>query len=145
MCIGQCGGFFDGEALEAHGVAGLELAKLPAFGFDDDGGADEAAEAGAVGAEQDRHVAGEIQRADGVGVVVQVGRMQAGFTAVLTRPLRLRADEAHAGAVRVVMHLPRREENHLDVFVREKIRRAVRAVEHAERPGVGEFVEAGDW
>ncbi len=66
-----------GHRAEAHPVARLELAHLPALGLDDGGGADEAAQAGAVGAEDDRHVAGEVHRADGVGVVVDVRRVQA--------------------------------------------------------------------
>ena len=68
------------------------------FGRDHRGRADEAAEARAVGAEDDRHVAGEIDRADGVGVVVDVGGMQARLAAVGAGPARLRADQAHAGA-----------------------------------------------
>ena len=55
---------------------------------DDDDGADEAAEARAVGAEDDRHVAGEVDGADGVGVVVDVRRMQAGLAAVACAPTR---------------------------------------------------------
>ena len=62
-------------------------------------------------ARDDRHVAGEIDRADRIGVVVNVRRMQARFTAVAARPLRLRADQAHAGAARVVVHLPARAKN----------------------------------
>ena len=34
------------------------------------------------------------------------------------------------------MNLPRRREEHLDVFLREEIGRAVRAVEHADLPVV---------
>ena len=56
--------------------------------------ADEAAEARAVGAEQDRHVAGEVDGADGVGVVVDVRRVQPGLAAVGPRPVGLRADRA---------------------------------------------------
>ena len=104
---------------------------------DDGRRADEAAEAGTVGAEDDRHVAGEIDRADGVGVVVDVGGMQAGFAAVLARPCGLRADQAHAGAVGVVVHLPGGREERLDVVGGEEIGRAVRAVEDADLPVVG--------
>ena len=53
---------------------------------DDGHRADEAAEARAVRPEDHRHVAGEVDAADGVGVVVDVGRMQAGFAAVAARP-----------------------------------------------------------
>src|SRR5215218_4020519 len=61
---------------EAHGVAGFELAGLPEVGLDDGGRADEAAEAGAVGAEDNGEVAGEVDGADGVGVVVDVGGVE---------------------------------------------------------------------
>ena len=115
---------------------GLQLADLPQLGLDDGRRANEAAEAGAVGAENHRHVAGEIDGADGVGVVVNVGRMQSGFAAVFARPPRLGADQADAGAVGVVVHLPRRREEHFDVGGREEIGRAVRAVEYADLPVV---------
>ena len=65
------------------------------------------------------------------------------FAAVLARPLGLRADEADAGAVGVVVDLPRGGEEHLDVVGREEIGRAVRAVEHADLPVVGVGRAAG--
>ncbi len=83
----QFGCLLDGEAVEADGVARAELADFPELGLDDGGGADEAAEAGAIGAEDDGHVAGEIDGADGVGVVVDVRGVQAGFAAVVAGPL----------------------------------------------------------
>ena len=83
---------------EAHPVLGPQLAELPAVAGGDDRGAHEAAEARTVGPEDDRHVAGEVDRADGVGGVVDVRRMQAGVAAVGARPLRARTDQAHAGA-----------------------------------------------
>ena len=106
---------------------------------DDGRRADEAAEARAVRPEDHRHVAGEIDRADGVGVVVDVGRMQPGLAAIAARPLRLGADQAHAGAAGVVMHLPVGGEERLDVRVGEEIRRAVRAVQHADFPVVSVY------
>ena len=131
------------RALEADQVAGAELADLPQLVVADGGGADEAAEARTVGAEDHRHVAGEIHRADRVRVVVDVGRMQPRFAAVLARPRGLRPDQAHAGAVGIVMHLPRRREEHLDVFGREEIGRAVRPVEHPDLPLVRVFGGTG--
>ena len=92
---------------EADLVAGAELADLPELGVDDGGRTDEAAETGAIGTEDDGHVAGEIDRADGVGVVVNVGGVQAGFAAVFARPFGLGSDQADAGAVGVVVDLPR--------------------------------------
>ena len=89
----------EGEALELDGVAGLELAELPELGLDDGGGADEAAKRRAIRAEQDGHVAGEVDGADGVGVVVDVRGVQAGLAAVGAGPLGLGAGEANASAV----------------------------------------------
>jgi hypothetical protein len=130
LICGPC--FIDGD--EGDFVAGAELAEFPEFGIHDDAGADEAAEAGAVGAEDDRHVAGEIDRADGVGVVVEVGRMETGLAAVATRPFRFRADQADAGAGGVVMHFPCGGEEGGDVFVEEEIGRGVGSVENADLP-----------
>ena len=74
---------------EAHAVAGLAAGRSSrARRCDDRRRADEAAEARAVGAEDDRHVAGEVDGADGVGVVVDVGRVQAGLAAVACAPTR---------------------------------------------------------
>ena len=85
------------------------------------GRADEAAQAGAVRTEDHRHVAGEVYRADGVGVVVDVGRMQPGFAAVGAGPVRLGSDQADAGAAGVVVHLPVGGEEGLDVVVGEEV------------------------
>ena len=120
--------------VKADGVAGLELAHLPQLVARDHRRADEAAEARAVGAEDDRHVAGEIDGADGVGVVVEVGGMQARLAAVAARPFRRGADEADAGAGAVEVHLVGGREQRLDVFGGEEVRRAVRAVEDADLP-----------
>ena len=113
---------------EAHAVAGLELPDLPKLRLHDARRAHESAEARAVRPEDDRHVAGEIDGADGVGVVVDVRRMQARLAAVAPRPVRLRTDEPDAGAGGVEMHLPIGGEEHRNVLGREKIRRAVRPV-----------------
>ena len=68
----------------AHLVARGELAQLPPLGRHHGGRAGEAAEAGPVGAEQHRRVAGEVDGAEGVAGVVDVRRVQA-------RPRRRRA------------------------------------------------------
>src|SRR5690606_7882206 len=68
-----------------------------------------------------------------------VRRVKARLTTVLTRPFRLRADEAHARAVAVVVDLPFRLGDRADVIVGEEIRGAVRAIEHAQRPDSAEF------
>ena len=95
-----------GDRAQPDAIAGAQLAELPAVGRGDRRRAHEAAQARAVGAEDDRHVAGEVDRADRVLVVVDVRRVQPGFAAVGSRPLRRGPDQAHAGAVGVVVHLP---------------------------------------
>ena len=79
---------FQRDRAEDYLVAGLQLAKFPEFAARHDRGTDEPAKARTVGSQNDRHVAGEIDRADGVGVVVNVGGMQACLAAVGARPLR---------------------------------------------------------
>ena len=135
---GQLAGVLGGEGAETDFVPGLELAHLPELGLGDGGGADKAAAARAVGAEDDRHIAGEVDRADGVGVVVDVRRMQTGLAAVAPGPLRLRADEADAGAGGVIMDLVGGAEQDGDVIRGEEIGRPVRTVKNAQLPFAGE-------
>ena len=135
---------FVADGVEAHRVTRLQLAQLPPLGGHHHGRAHKATQAGAVGAQDHRHVAGEVDGADGVGVVVDVGRVQARLAAVVPRPLRLGADQSHAGAAGVVMHLPVGGEEAGNVGVGEKIWRAVRAVEHADLPsGLQHWRHAG--
>ena len=125
-----------GTRLEAKSVARAKLPDLPQLVVDDGDRANEAAEARAVGPEDHRHVAGEVDAADGVGVVVDVGRMQSRLAAVVARPRGLRPDQSHAGAAGVVVHFPFGVEERAHVFGREEIRRAMRAVGDADLPGM---------
>jgi hypothetical protein len=67
---------------------------------DNYGGTDESAEAWAIRTKQDRHVAGEVDGSDCIGVVVNIRGMQAGFAAVFrahsglgpTRRIPVRSD-----------------------------------------------------
>ena len=133
----QARGLRVGHQAEADGVARPHLPQLPQLRLRDDGRAHEAAQARAVGAEQDRHVAGEVHRADGVGVVVEVRRVQPGFAPVAPCPRGPRTDQANAGAVGVVVDLPRRREERRDVALGEEVGGAVRTVEDADLPLVG--------
>lgn len=63
-------------------------------------------QAWAVGAEDHRHIAGEIHRANGVRVVMNVRRVQPRFAAAVAYPFRFRANQAHARAAGVKMYLP---------------------------------------
>ncbi len=141
---GSDGSRIGGDDIEGDTVARRELPDLPQIGGDDDERADEAAQRRAIGAEDDRHVAGEIDGADGIGVVVDVRRVQPGLAAVGPRPMRLRADQADAGAVGVVVHLPAGGGEGFDVVGREEIRRAVRAIEHAQSPFLADRRRRGD-
>src|SRR5690242_19679388 len=91
---------------KTYGVARFELSHLPQFSLNNDDRAYKSAQAGAVRSQYYRHVAGKIHTADGVGIVMNIGWMQPGLTAVGAGPPRLRADQAHAAAAGVVMHLP---------------------------------------
>ncbi len=93
-------------AMKLNGIARLELAHLPQLSLHKGDRTDEATQTGTIRTEYDRHVAGEIHRADGIGIVMNVGGMQAGFTPIATRPLRLGTNQAHTGTTGVVMHLP---------------------------------------
>ena len=120
--------------MKAHRVAGLQLAKLPSFGLYDNRGADESSEARAVGTKQDGHIAGEIDRANGISIVVNVGGMQSCLSTIFARPLRFGSDQAHAGAVRLIMYAPIGREQHLNVFSGKKFGSGMRSIKDAHVP-----------
>ncbi len=122
------------QAPEAHPVTGPQLAELPQLVPHDHGRADEAAEARAIRTKDDRHVAGEIDGADGIGVVVDVGGMQPGLATIRPRPARLRPDQPDTGPRRVVVNLVSRAEEIGDVRILEEVRRAMGPVQYADLP-----------
>ena len=122
------------DRMQPHPVTGAQLTELPPVGRRHRRRADEAAETRAVGAEHDRHVAGEVDRADRVHVVVDVRRVEPGLAAVGPRPLRGGPDEADAGAIRVMMHLPFGRVQHRDVVGGEEVGIGVRTGEHVHVP-----------
>ena len=63
--------------------------------------------------------------------------MQSRLAAILAGPFGPRSDQADAGTVGVVVYFPRCGEQRFDIFVREKIRRAVRTVHDTDIPFVG--------
>jgi hypothetical protein len=123
------------DAVKAKFVARTKLADLPQFVVDDGDRANEATEARAIGSQDHRHVAGEVHAADGVGVVVDVGRMQSRLAAVVARPGGLRTDQSNTGAAGVVVHFPFGVEECAHVVGCEEIRGTMRAVGHADFPG----------
>ena len=132
------------DHLEAQGVARRELADLPQVGGDHHKGTDEATQGRAVGSQDDRHVAGEVDRADGVGVVVDVRGMQARLAAIPARPLRPGPHQANPRSVGIVVHLPFDPADHGDVGRREEVRRPVGSGQDADAPGPGEGGRRGD-
>src|SRR3990167_10136250 len=69
---------------------------------------------------------------------MNIGRVHAGLAAIGARPLRLRAYQTNAGTAGVVMYFPLGGEEGVNVLRREKIRRAVRAVNDVQLPFIAD-------
>ncbi len=126
--------FFERHALEAHSITRPQLSHLPQLRTHDRRGTDESAKARPVRTENHRHVSREVDRADCVRVVVDVRRMQSSLAAIGSCPSRLRTNEPHACAARVVMHFPARGEERLDILGREEVGRTMRPIHDAQFP-----------
>ena len=124
---------------ETDPVTGAQLPQLPEVGVDYRGRADKATQRRAIRAEDDRHIAGEVDAAERIGIVVDIGWVHAGLATIGAGPLGFGTDQAYPGAAGVVMHFPRRGEEGLDVAVGEKIGRAVRSVDNTDFPGLGKL------
>ena len=125
---------FHADGVKTDTIARLHLPHFPQLGFGDRHRADKTAKAGAIAGEDHREVTGEVDGPDGVFAVVHVGRVKPRLAAVGPCPARLRAHQAHAEAVGVVMNLPIAGKKCVNRFLGEKVRRAVRPVEHANPP-----------
>ena len=117
-------------------IARTKLSDLPKLGLNDRHRAHESAETRSIHSQDHGHVSRKIHRSDGICVVVNVRGMQSGLAAVLARPFWLRSDQANACARGIVMNFPIGREEDLDVFLREKVRSAMRAVEDADFPAI---------
>src|SRR5258708_29296598 len=62
--------------------------------------------------------------------------MQPGLTAVAARPLRLRADQPHAGAIGIEVHGVVGADERVDVGAGEELRRGVRTFGDRDLPAV---------
>ena len=130
---------------KAHLISSTQLSRLPKLGSDNRRRANEAAERGAVGPENNWHVAGKIHRADSIGIVVQIGRVKTGFATVGTGPFRFRPNEPHSRAVGIVVHLPVCLEKAFNESFGKKVRRSMWAVQHANLPGLGHLRQNKNW
>ena len=106
---------------------------MPEVGFNNGDRTDETAEARPVRPEDHRHIAGKIDRAHRVRIIVNIRRMQSRFAAAVAGPQRLGSNQAHAGAAGVKMNLPVGGEKSRDIRRRKKLRRAVGAINHPQR------------
>ena len=122
-------------AHEPHFVAGLELAELPEIVARHHCRTDETAERRPVRAEQ-IGMSPVKSRADGIGIIVDIGGMQSRLAAIQARPFRFGANQAHAGSGGIVVHFVRGREKRVDVVLPEEIRRAVRPVADRKLPVV---------
>ena len=129
---GKVAGGLEVHGIKANLVTGLELAELPKIRLDHRHRAHKPAQAWPVRPQDHRHVPGEIHRADGIGVVMDIRRMQPCFTAIRACPKRLRPDQPDTGAAGVEMHFPLRGEEGVDVRRQEVFRRAVGAINHPQ-------------
>ena len=131
--LGKLPGGGDIHGNKAHLIPRFQLPHRVQIGLDDGDRADKPAQAWAIRAEDHRHIPGKVHRADSIGIVVDVRRMQSRFAAALAHPLRLRPDQAHPGAAGVEVHFPVGGEEGGHVSRGEILRRAVRAVDHPQR------------
>src|SRR3954464_15319265 len=103
----QIGRFVDGESLEADMVAPRHhLTQLPHRSVGHARRADESAQRRPIDTENDRLVTGDVDRADRVPVVEDVGGMTSRHAAGLARPLPAIGFQAIAHPVRVAVELP---------------------------------------
>ena len=146
---GQCCHGFVQRFAQGHGlilaygnelnfVPGLKLAQLPEIRADDGYRADKTAQTGAIGPQNNRHIAGEVHAAHSVGVVVDIGRVHASLGAIAAGPLRFRANQPYAGAAGVVVDLPVAGKEGVDVLVGKVVRRAVGPIGDVQFPGLAD-------
>ncbi len=132
LCLRQASGGGDVNGHKAHFIARFQLPDRVQVGLNDGDRTDKPPQAWAIRAEDHRHIAGKIHRANGIGVVVNVRRMQPRLATAVAHPLGFRADQTHAGAAGVEMHFPVGSQEGLHIFRGEILRRAVRAVDHPQ-------------
>jgi hypothetical protein len=133
-CRLQRFGLFQREPAKSYRIAGFQLSQFPTLSLHDHGGTNEPTQARTVRTKQNRHIAGEVDGADGIRVVVDIRRMESRFTSILARPLRLGSYEPYAGAVRLIVDLPVSAEKHLDIVGGEELGRCVRAIKDSNLP-----------
>ena len=134
LCLRHGIGHFQGHRYKSNRMTGGELAQFPELGTDHCGRAHKTTQAWTIGSQNHRHVTGEIDRSNGVGVVMDVARVQTRFSAVASCPSWFGANQSNPSAARVVVHLPACCPEHLHVLWGKEVRRTVRALQDSNVP-----------
>ena len=74
--------------MKSHTIPRLKLTDLPQLCSNDTGRTNKPTQARPVRAQYHRHIAGEINCADGVGIIVNIGWVKAGLTPIGPSPVR---------------------------------------------------------
>ena len=80
-------GLLQGDRLKTELIPGAELPQLPAVGLGHRRGANKAPQTGPIGAKDNGHIAGEVDGAEGVSVIVDVRGVKPCVAAVFPHPL----------------------------------------------------------
>src|SRR5438105_8277061 len=91
---------------ESHRIVRPQLPQLPEFGMRYNNRTYKPTQAGPIRSEQNRHVTGEIQCADRICIVVNVGWVQSCLAAVFARPLWPWTNQPHTRSIGVVVDFP---------------------------------------
>src|ERR1700732_4196169 len=127
----------DCQPAETYGISGLQLSKFPEFRVHYHRRTNESAEARAIRSKHDGHIAGEIDRAHRVGIVMDIRWMQASFAAVGSSPIRLRPDQSDARSIGVIVNFPFGGKKRVDIFGLKKVGSSMRPVQDSELPSAG--------
>ena len=74
--------------MKSHTIPGLQLTDLPQLCSSDTDRTNKPTQARPIRTQYHRHIAGEIDRADGVGIIVNIGWMKTGLTSIGPSPFR---------------------------------------------------------
>src|SRR5690606_16770740 len=106
-------------------VTGFELPQFPKLGIDHHRRTDKPTQTWTIWPENNRHIASKVDRANGIGIVMDIGWMQTGFTAVFTCPFRFWSNQADTGTAGVKVNLEGMGKESINVAFGKEIRCAM--------------------